>query len=68
MPISQTNRPNSAGALHRLKKKSNVNNTVEDDTVSVVESNKQVAVIDIADNIIPDLFDIHKEKLLALPV
>ena len=65
VPVSRRVRPQSAGDLDRLRKSGNkfsLRNKVSENI-----DNNQVAVIDLADNITPALFDIQREQLLALP-
>ena len=57
-------RPCSAGVVSRLKR-SGCNATSSSEKVN--DDNKQLAVIDLANEVTPDLFEIQREKLLALP-
>ena len=62
--VSRSNRPCSAEDISRLKRKSNSSKSWNEISW---DSDKQIAVVDLVDNITPDLVDIQKEKLLALP-
>ena len=65
LPVSRRIRPQSAGDLERLRRSENKPGFGRDGTENV--ENKQVAVVDLADNITPALFNIQREQLLALP-
>ena len=57
-------RPSSAGVVSRLKGSGYIATSSNEE---VNDYNKQLAVIDLANEVTPDLFEIQKEKLLALP-